>query len=229
MTMSDRTEASATSKVGPKRSRLRFEHLPAAYVHPERLGECLPPNLPVRFRDQLLDSPRLQQRLSQALKRRFAIKPCAFEDLDTPEGRFAQAEGDALQGAIRRIGAIWHGRTIRAIILASTLKQLIAWLGRDVHREALCNVNLAGAELDETILGNDPDIGILCQSIESDGQRCLDMWCRQQPAFLAARLSLKLPPIEDIGVERSAAFRDQGVLIADRVIMSMAVDNDSSS
>ncbi len=219
MIMHDRTEISATSDVGPKRALLRFERLPAAYVHPERLATSLPRNLQVRHRDQLLGSKRLQRRLSALLIRRFDLAPCKAEDLLTPEGRFAQLEGNALEANLRRIGAIWHARTIAAIILASALKELIAWLGRDGYREALGQVALAGADVDRDVIGDTPYIDHLRRIIERDGRRCVAAWCRHQPAFLANRLMLKLPPDAEDGNELQSRFEEQGVMIADRVMM----------
>lgn len=224
MTMMDRSQASATCNVGPKRALLRFERLPAAYIHMHRLGDCLPGDLSAEYRDQLLQSKRLQLRLSGVLKKRFRLPPCVAEDLDTPEGRFAQLEGAALDGAIRRIGAVWHARSIAAIILADSLKELIAWLGRDGYRQALRHVSFASEVVDEEVIGDKPNIELLCQMIERDGQRCVNAWCDQQPAFLARRLLLKLPPLADIDEQSLEQFQDQGLMIADRVIMEIMAD-----
>lgn len=229
MIMRDRTQVSATFKVGPKRALLRFERLPAAYIHPERLSRCLPPNLPVKYRDQLLGAKRLRPRLSGLLTRRFNLPPCTAEELETPEGRFAQLEAAALDAAVRRIGAIWHARTIAAIILAASLKELIAWLGRDGHQEALRHGKLACVGVDRDIIGDKPDIDLLCKAIERDGRHCVVAWCRHQPASLAERLLLKLPPIEDVDGKSLERFRGQGLLIADRVMMEMVADHGNNS
>lgn len=227
--MVDRTEAQAVSKVGPKRAQLRFERLPASYIHPQRLSDCLPPNLPVSFRDKLLGSRRLQPRLSGLLTRRFYLPPCTADDFETPEGWFAQLEGQDLGMVIRHIGAVWHGRTIAAIILADQLKELIAWLGRDGHRAALRHVTLAGVDIDQEIIGDKPNVDLLCQAIERDGQRCVSAWCRHQTASLATRLLLKLPPVPSVDDEPLEPFREQGLLITDRVIMDMVAGDGNGS
>ncbi|MGI9498694.1 MAG: hypothetical protein ACR2P3_01535, partial [Geminicoccaceae bacterium] len=56
----------------PHRARLRFEKLPAAYSHPDRIGQLLPDGLPASFRDRLQGSARLRPRLSAVLARRLA-------------------------------------------------------------------------------------------------------------------------------------------------------------
>jgi len=224
MTMMDRSQASATDNVGPKRALLRFERLPSAYIQLKRLSDCLPDNLPTEYRDRLLQTRRLQSRLSDVLMRRFHLPPCVAEELDTPEGRFAQLEGAALGGAIRRIGAVWHARSIAAVILADSLKELIAWLGRDGYRQALRHVRFACAGVNEDMIGDRPNIELLCQMIERDGQHCISAWCHHQPAFLAKRLSLKLPPLAEPDGQSFEQFQDQGLLIADRVIMEIMAD-----
>ncbi|MGI9451461.1 MAG: SctK family type III secretion system sorting platform protein, partial [Geminicoccaceae bacterium] len=221
----DRSQASATFNVGPKRALLRFERLPASYIHPDRLSGCLSADLPAKYRDRLLEVKRLRLRLSDVLTRRFSLVPCVAEDLDTPEGRFALLEGAALDDAIRRIGAVWNARTIAAIILADCLKELVAWLGRDGYRQALRHVKLAPADVNNDVVGDKPDIELLCKTIERDGQYCVNAWCEHQPAFLARRILLKLPPIAEIDDQSFEQFQDQGLLITDRVIMEIMADD----
>ena len=225
MIMMDRSQASATFNVGPKRALLRFERLPASYIHPDRLCGCLPAGLPSTYRDRLLEAKRLRLRLSAVLTRRFSLTPCTAEDLDTPEGRFALLEGAALDDAIRRIGAVWNARTIAAVILADCLKELVAWLGRDGYRQALRHVKRAPADVDRDIIGDKPDIERLCKTIERDGQYCVHVWCEHQPAFLARRILLKLPPIPEIDNPSLERFQDQGLLITDDVIKEIMADD----
>lgn len=226
MTMQVETESRAQAMVRAKRNQLRFESLPATYIHPKRLGDCLPRGLPDRFREQLVTSARLQRRLSDILIRRFNLPPCSVHDADTPEARFARLEGRDLGQMVRRIGAIWHGRTLRAIIMASALKDLIGWLGQDSYRAALRHGALAGADIDrEVVVGEKPDIDRLCRLIETDGQRCVKAWCAEQPASLATRLLLKFPPVPDAEEGIAEPFRERGLLITDRVVMELAADD----
>lgn len=204
---------------------LRFERLPATYIHPDRLSGCLPANLPAKYRDRLLHAKRLRSRLSIVLTERFSLAPCVAEDLDTPEGRFARLEGTDLVEAIRRIGAMWHARTIAAIILADSVRELIAWLGRDGYRSALRHVKRASADVNNDVVGEKPNIELLCQMIERDGERCVHVWCEHQPAFLAERLLLKLPPMAEIDDPSLEQFQDQGLLTTDRVIMEIMADD----
>jgi hypothetical protein len=158
--------------------------------------------------------------------RRFGLPPCVAEDLDTPEGRLAQLEGADLGRAVRRIGAVWHARTIAAIIIADSLKELISWLGREGYRGALRHVKLATADVDHDVIGEDkPNIEMLCEMIERDGQHCVHAWCHHQPAFLAKRLLLKMPPMVEIDDQSLEQFREQGLLIADRVMTEIMTDD----
>ena len=224
MTMIGQDQASAAVDVGPKRALLRFERLPAVYIHPERLSRCLPANLSVTYRDRLLRDRRLRLRLSDILTRRFGLPPCVEEELDTPEGRFAQLEGMDLGIVIRRIGAMWHARTIAAIILKDAVRQLVSWLGRGGYRSALRHVRYARADVIPDVVGDQPNIELLCRSIERDGEHCVSAWCRHQPAFLAERLLLKLPPLEELDDQSLEQIQEQGLLIADRVMMEIMAD-----
>lgn len=217
----------AVSKPGSHRARLRFERLPSAYCHHERLDKLLPDGLPQTFRDRLRTSTRLRLRLSALLSRRLSLPACTAEDLAAPEGRFAQLEGDDLAGALRQIGAIWHARAIRRVILAEPLRQLVERLGRDNHRAALRFIDLApdpdaGDDRDVPDGGDAPDVDALLSSIERDGLIALNAWCRRQPAALALRLHLKLPPCPEADDEPPAGHRERGVAIVDRVMTSLA-------
>ncbi len=221
MSMQDRNPAQAQTDAMQQLALLRFERLPSAYAHPERLGACFPPGLPVELREKLLNSKRLQRRLSNHLRQHFDLRPCIAEDLATPEGRFVQLEGEALRAAIRQIGAIYHARTIAAIILAGPLKELIDWLGRDVYRKALRHAVLAPIGTDGDITGGQAQIEQLCRQIERDGQRCIEAWCRKLPASLGNRLLLKLLPAPADGDGDVDPFSEQGLAIVDRVMREM--------
>lgn len=204
------------------RARFRFERLPATYCHPDRIGALLPEGLPASFQGRLLGSKRLRARLSSLLIERFQLGPCTADDLTTPEGRFATLEGDELEGLILGIGAVWHARTLRRIILAAELRELIGKLGRDNHKRALRFADLApedeggGAEM--------PDIDSLMVMIRQAGVRAINAWSRHQPAALAARLRLKLPPGDEADAEPSEAQQERGLMIVDRVVMSLSAN-----
>lgn len=217
----------SASRGGPHRARLRFERLPAAYCHPDRVGKLLPDALPAGFRDRLMSSARLRLRLSSLLARRFALAPCCAGDLATPEGRFVQLEGEDLSSALKRVGAIWHARKIRKIILAEPLRHLIERLGRDNHRAALRYIDLAaeegtpedGADDDQQAL---PDLEKLLGQIERDGLIAVNAWCHHQSAALAGRLRLKLPPCPEIDDQPPTSHRDRGLMIVDRVVTTLS-------
>lgn len=212
----------------PHRARLRFERLPGAYCHPDRIGRLLPEGLPVSFRDRLQASPRLRLRLSALLARRYQLETCNAADLATPEGCFAQLEGEELMSAVRCVGAIWHARAIRKVILTEPLRRLIERLGRNNHRAALRFIDLSpddndpneGADSDHAT----PDIEALLNKIERDGLIAVNAWRRHQPVALAERLRLKLPPGSDVDDEPPASHRDHGLMIVDRVVMTLAAE-----
>lgn len=224
--MTAERQSQAISSAKPHSTWLRFERLPAAYSHPGRIGSLLPEGLPTSFRDRLQGSSRLRPRLSALLAKRLAFASCTMEDLATPEGRFATLEDEDLQNALRRIGAIWHARKIREIILSDPLRKLIERLGRENHRAALRLIDLAPegeAKADQAKAGDGAvDIGVLMGLIEKDALIAINAWCRQQPAALAQRLCQKLPPCPEVDDEPPASHRDRGVLIVDRVVMALA-------
>ena len=209
--------------LGPHRAKLRFERLPAAYCHPERIGAFMPDGLPTTFRDRLHASTRLRLRLSHLIARRFKLEACTIDDLATPEGRFVQLEGDDLHHAVRRIGAIWHARKIRKIILATPLRDLVERLGRDTHRAALRLINLS-ADDDNRTGDEPPDIDTLMGWIERDGLIALNAWCRRQPASLGERLRLKLAPCSESDEEPPASHRERGQMIVDRVVTMLMTE-----
>ena len=209
---------------GPLKAMLRFERLPAAYCHPERLQRLLPDGLPVQFRDRLLASKRLRLRLSSLIEARFALDACGPDLLATPAGRFARLEGEALEGALRHVGAIWHARSLRRIILAEPLRQLMDRLGRNIYQAALRGIDLAPDEAPDVTDASEtpPDIDRLLDRIERDGLAAVNAWCRQQPAALGARLKLKLRPCPEADGEPTAGHRAYGPIIVDRVSMELA-------
>lgn len=214
-----------TSSRKPHRAQLRFERLPAAYCHPDRIATLLPDGLPVGFRDRLMGSTRLRLRLSSLLARRFRLAPCCAGDLDTPEGRFAQLEGEDLKSALLLAGAIWHARRIRKIILAEPLRHLIERLGRHNHRAALRFIDLAADDDAESAAGDDesalPNVETLLGRIERDGLLAVNAWCHHQPAALAGRLRLKLPPCPEADDQPPASHQDRGLMIVDRVVTTL--------
>ncbi|MGI9437693.1 MAG: SctK family type III secretion system sorting platform protein, partial [Geminicoccaceae bacterium] len=228
--MAGQSNLSATAAIVPKRLQLKFERMPAAYIHPLRLGHCLPAELPEAFRDRLLHTPRLQQRLSALIAWKFTLPSGGIDQLTSSSdplpcapARFAMLEGGALETATRSIGAIWHRQTIAKIILAEPLRRLTTWLGRDIYREALGYGACGNAETgsDEHPFADTPDIQALCQAIERDGQRCVLAWSDRQPAALAARLRIKLPPDAEIDGEPARLFRSLGPAIVEHVIETM--------
>ena len=216
-----------TPRATPYRDLLRFERLPAAYCHPERLGTFLPDGLPQDFRDRLSRSTRLRRRLSELLIRRIGLSPLTLKDLATAEGRFVQLEGDALQDALKKVGAIWQARNIRRIILKAPLRELIERLGRDNHRAALRTVNHTPKDASEreAFSPETPDIDELMNWIERDGLLAVNAWCRHQPAALAQRLRLKLPPGPETDGKPATRYLDCGPKIVNRVVMMLPAFN----
>lgn len=226
MTMTTDRQSQAMVSAKPYGRWLRFERLASAYSHPDRIGDLLPEGLPGKFRDRLQGSSRLGPRLSALLAKQLA--PCTLEDLATPEGRFVQLEGKDLESALRRIGAIWHARTIRKIILSEPLRELIERLGRDNHRAALRFMDLAP---EDDVKGSDGEAGddavdldALLGSIDRDALIAVNAWCRQQPAALAERFRLKLRPCPEVDDEPPVSHQDRGAMIVDRVVMTLAAD-----
>ena len=207
----------------------RFKQLPGAYCHPDQIRALLPDGLPSSLRDRLLQSKRLRPRLSCLLSDRFALEACSKDDLKSPISRFAMREGEALREAILGIGAIHHGQTLRRIILAEQLRQLIGHIGRGNYQRALASIDLAADQLDEPkdIDGN-LDIQALTVLIERDGLLAIKAWCPHQPEALAKRLLLKLPPGDHDPGKPAARHLEQSLLIVDRVAFALMDQSPSS-
>ncbi|MGI9506683.1 MAG: SctK family type III secretion system sorting platform protein [Geminicoccaceae bacterium] len=209
---------------GPYRERFRFERLPASYCHAERLRALLPEGLSSCMRDRRLQSPRLRHRLSMLLSERFSLSPLTADDLNTAAGRFARLEGEVLTRALRLAGAIWHAQSLRKIILAEPLRELIERLGRDDYRTALGAIDLspAGDNGDEDI-----DVDALMARIEQDGLLLINAWCHHQPRALGARLKLKLPPCPAVDDQPPASHCDLGEAVVNRVMTVLLADSNS--
>ncbi|MDH3660598.1 MAG: Yop proteins translocation protein K [Alphaproteobacteria bacterium] len=226
--MTAERQGRASARPRSYRRKLRFERLPAAYCHPGRIAALLPEGLPTSFQGRLQGSRRLCLRLSAVLTKRFALLPLMADDLATPEGHFAQLEGQELANAISRIGAIWHAQKIRKLILAEPLRRLIERLGPDNYRAALRFIDLAPEDEDardgDHAEGGAPDVDLLLGRIERDALIAVSAWRRHQPPALAERLRLKLPPCPEVDDDPPASHADRGLIIVDRVVTTLAAE-----
>jgi len=205
------------------RDLYRFKRQPGTYCHSDHIAALLPPGLPSSFRERLQGSKRLRSRLSTLLTRRFALETCSSDDLESPEGQFAQLEGPALRETILGVGAVWHAHSLRRIILAEQLRRLIDQLGRENYRRALGMIDLAPkGEQEPTDPDGKPDIDALIALIKRDGLLAINAWSHHQPEAIAKRLRLKLPPDGVIDGEPKSFDLERSFLVVDRVVFSLA-------
>jgi len=214
---------------GSTLGRLRFDRLPAASCHPDHLAALLPAGCPKSLRDRLQHARRLRVRLSALLAHRHGLEPVNTADLATPEGQFAQFEGEALHKAALQAGAIWHAHRVRKIILAEPRRRLLNGLGHGIYQNALGAVDLSPVLADDR--DDTPDVSTLLRHIEHDGRTAIRAWCHHQTPALGKRLLLKLPLPEPIEVDRTSrtdrASRT-GRIIVDHVVALLTANGDDA-
>lgn len=179
-----------------------FLHDPGAWAEPALVADQLAPGLQVETVARLLRSPRLASRASAALARRLGAGSLA--ELSAENRRLALASTERLARTAIFSGAVWHGRRVRAVVLASEIAALTAR-----HGEAVRTMALRFAALSPNSVAGDE----LAEDIVHDGARCLAAWIETLPNWVAARVRLKWraaePPLADpraVAIVRAVAM-----------------------
>jgi hypothetical protein len=158
-------------------------------IHLERLRARLDPRLTSETIARLLTCERLRTSLT-----RMACGDLAeIGESDGEEQSAVPKEQEPLlahdPGLIARLaGAVWHGRSLRALISGRDVAALSALVGKDVH---VCGVrNAEFARASEII--SDPYA--LADVIVEDGHACLGAWLETASSALRRCMLLRLPP-----------------------------------
>ncbi|HET8726425.1 MAG TPA: SctK family type III secretion system sorting platform protein [Alphaproteobacteria bacterium] len=186
MTMSTAAARFEPSLLAP----VRFEHLPAAYIHPDHLVANLPAGVGADAAARLQACTRLRYRLSALLRERLALPSCGPDAFAAPDRRAALLDWPALEQAARASGAVWHRPALQRIVIAEPLRLLVSRIGQPAYAFALSCPR--PADLPDEQTPSEP--GALAAAIEEAGLRCLFWWCEALPRAIALRVRLKLPP-----------------------------------
>lgn len=156
-------------------------------LDPGRVAAALGLPLSDATRARLIATPRLAPRLLGLVARHEGLMPWQDELID-PQARWLMRLDQAgLRYAGLAAGALWHARSLRAMIMAKPRAQLLEALGEAVYGFAVAHVELAAEE------GVIAEPEALLDAIGRDGTRCLAAWGEVLPAPAAPWFRLKLP------------------------------------
>lgn len=166
---------------------LRFNLQPAGYADPERLAALWPDRLDAGQWRRLLAAPRLAGRLSRHLLERLGLEGESCWDFAPRRRRLALLPAGELTRIARFAGCFLHARAIARVIARGAVQELRQRLGDDAYLFAVKRATFLAPP--ETAQGP-----VEPAAIEHGGFACLGHWLAGEPAAVAARLRLKLPP-----------------------------------
>jgi type III secretion protein K len=164
----------------------RFDRAVARHAHPAQLGRVFP-GLPEATGTLLLETPRLQPRLSELLRRRLGLAPC---DDTAWRGDLARIAGLApadLDRAIRHAGAAALAARLRTIVLGAEIRRVTGRIGADAYAFGLGHKGPAPA------VGG-PDGMPVEDAVDRAGLLCFAAWCSEAGPAIGERLRLRLAP-----------------------------------
>ena len=151
---------------------------------PERLAAVLGPGVPAAVVARLVQSPRLQTRLTALMVSRLG----ELGPVTPSQAKALALMPDALVALSRRAGAVWHAGALARTIDGPGRRSLAAAIGEDDYGTALAGLFLAPPA--EVL--HHPSVDLIGM-IATDGAACLAAWCGKQPATVAGRLNLSRP------------------------------------
>jgi Bacterial type III secretion apparatus protein (OrgA_MxiK)/YOP proteins translocation protein K (YscK) len=182
---------------------------PAAYIHPDRFHPCVP-DLPRVLADQLLDTPRLRNKLSNIIIAHYRLGTCV-DDLASHQVRPSLWVAERLIRLAYFAGAVWHAHSLRRLILGRWLAVALSGFDPALRETALANLDLAPEDVA-------PLAGIeLAEAIRLDGIRCLGAWIGQLPENVRSRVVLKFSVSSAIDGATSAIHQRRGASIINRL------------
>lgn len=184
---------------------------PAAYAEPLRLAACFDGAIGEAACVRLLGTARLRTRLSNLLAKHHRLPaPLDVAEIDEADRAVALASAEELREIALRAGAIYWANSFAGIIDGQKTAALHTALGEELCAFAVANRDLAGAPQPH------PPAGEIRERVASDGWQCLAAWFDAVPAFVAARVRLKLPPDELVDDAPASAFAESGPRIVRR-------------
>jgi hypothetical protein len=170
-------------------------------LHPDRIGAALGLPLADAILDRLIATRRLAPRLLGLIARQEALAPWPDDPVSDQVMRLDQV---AFLSTARAVGAAWHARSLRSIIMTRPRALLLDVLGEPIYAFAVAHAELAAED------GVTLDAGALLTSIETNGMHSLSAWGDTLEPAAAAWFRLKFP----IGLDGpDARHRAQGPAI----------------
>ncbi|WP_379071234.1 SctK family type III secretion system sorting platform protein [Mesorhizobium sp. UC74_2] len=160
---------------------------PAGYVDAGWLSDCFDGQIGFEACERMLETPRLQPRLSKLLAERHGLASRGLDRLpEKVDQQIALLSGDELERLALRAGAIYWANSLAAIIDGRQANAVQTALGPELCAAAVANRDISGpAKALEPLDG-------LSGRIFADGLSCLESWLQDVPPQLASRVRLKL-------------------------------------
>lgn len=160
---------------------------PAGYADAGWLSDCFDSQISFDACERMLETPRLQPRLSKLLAERHELTakdlPQTPQEIDR---RIALASGDELERLALRAGAIYWANSLAAVIDGRQAGAIQTALGPELCALAVANRDVSGPTKPLKPLEN------LSGRIFADGLTCLESWLQDMPPQLSKRVRLKL-------------------------------------
>ena len=192
---------------------LRFNYLPAAYIHPERRAGWMDEGLWSR----LVACETGRRELSGMVFRRLDLDSPGFFDFAPLRRRFALLQRETLTVLARYSGAAFASQRITRVIDGNRVVKLKEELGEDIYRFAVKRAPFLVSESLCQGPDDDEDGGV-----EELGWRCLARCHAGDPPELIERLRLKFPLTLDIEFPNNIteSDRDQAASLMKKVLLA---------
>ncbi|MGK9230093.1 SctK family type III secretion system sorting platform protein [Inquilinus limosus] len=164
----------------------RFDRAVALHAHPAQLGRAFP-GLPEAAARRLLDTKRIQPRLSALLRRRLGLAPCDAAAWRGDVACIAGLTPADLDRALRHAGAAALAARLRTIVLGAEIRRVTGQIGADAYSFGLGHKGPAPA------IGGLDGLPVE-EAVDRAGLLCLAAWCGEAGPAIGERLRLRLAP-----------------------------------
>lgn len=160
---------------------------PASYADAGWLFDCFDSQISLDACERMLETPRLQPRLSKLLAERHELTTKDLpQTLQRIDQEIALASGDELERLALRAGAIYWANSLAAVIDGRQAGAIQTALGPELCALAVANRDVSGPPKPLEPLEN------LSGRVFADGLSCLASWLQDMPSQLGKRVRLKL-------------------------------------
>ncbi|WP_054309957.1 SctK family type III secretion system sorting platform protein [Mesorhizobium sp. 1M-11] len=160
---------------------------PAGYADAGWLSDCFDGKVGFEACERMLETPRLQPRLSKLLAERHEL---TTDDPPQPpdhiDRQIALVSGEDLERLALRAGAIYWANSLAAVIDGRQAGAIQTALGPELCAFAVANRDISGP-----VRPLEPLDG-LSGRIFADGLNCLESWLQDMPPQLGKRVRLRL-------------------------------------